>query len=120
MHLFFQMQNFQLSKFDKEFCPIWIILFYAFICDIIKVKDSDIVFVIISCLIYSLLHTRPLLIPYAYNCILLSLLELKSILLISSVKTLCLSLLNHCSVFSIRLFFINSFLIRSASISFFF
>ena len=56
----------------------------------------------------SFIHTRSLLVPYAYvsietiDCILLSSFELKSILLISSVK-ICLSLLNLCWVFNIDL-----------------
>ena len=79
-------------------------------------------------LIFSFLHVRFLLIPYAYVStelicyIILSSFELKAILLILSVKTLCFSLLNLCCVFNISLFFMNSFLSSlrlSTSISFF-
>ena len=86
-------------------------------------------FVILLRLIFSFLHIRPLVVPYAYvsiepiHCIILSSFELKAILLISSVKRLCLSLLSLCCVFSISLlFFMNSFwssLRLSTSIFFF-
>ena len=105
MCLFFPIQSLQ----------FWIMFCFVFICDIIKVKHSDIVFIILSCLIFSFLHIRSLVFPHAYvsieliDCILLSSFELKAILLISSVKTLCLSALNLCFVFNIRLFLINSF-----------
>ena len=104
----------------RNFCPIWIMLFYVFICDI-KVKHSGIVFIILSCLIFSFLHIGSLLFPYAYvsvkliDCILLSSFELEAILSISWVKRLCLSLLNLCYDFNIRLFFINPFLRKCTS-----
>ena len=86
----------------RNFWPIWIVLFYVFFCNIIKVKHFCVV------LLY-------LVIPYAYVCIesidgiLLSSFELKAILLITSVKTLCPSLLNLCCVLNIILLFTNSF-----------
>ena len=71
------------------------------------------------------MHTRSLLVPYAYvsiesiDYILLSLFELKAILLISSVKTLCLSLLNLFCVFNINLLlFMNSLGLSTAILVF--
>ena len=85
--------------------------FYAFICDAIKVKHSGIAFIIQSCLSFSSLHIRSLLVLCAYvsieliDYIILSSFGLKPVLLISSGKTLCLSLLNICCVFNICLVF---------------
>ena len=93
--------------------PIWIKLFYVFLCNIIKI---NLLFVsILLHLISSFLLTRSLLDPHEYvsmesiDCILLSSFELKQILLTASVKTLSLSLSNICCVFNIDLsFFMNS------------
>ena len=61
-------------------------------------------------LISSFLHTRSLLVPYAYvsteliDCIYLSSFEFKAILLASSVKTSCFSLLNRYPTSSFMIF----------------
>ena len=98
--------------------PIWIILFYVFFYNIIKVNHFLYQFIILLHLISFLSLTKLLLVPYAYvsiesiDCILLSSFELKAILLISSVKTFCLSLLSLCYIFNIGLLvFINSFIL---------
>ena len=102
---------------------IWIMFFHIFICDIIRVKHSDFVFIILSCLFNSFLHIRSLRVPYAcvsielIDCILLSSFELQAIFLTSSIKT-CISLLNLCFVFNICLFLMNSFM-KTIYISFF-
>ena len=75
-------------------------------------------------LIFSFLHIRSLLVPYAYISIesidrnFLSSFELKAILLISSVKTLCFSLLNLFCIFNIDLLFFINCLILPMSILF--
>ena len=80
-------------------------------------------------LIFSFLHIRSLLVPYAYISIesidrnFLSSFELKEILLISSVKTLCPSILKISCVFNIiLLFFYEVFLIlfKTNYVNFFF
>ena len=99
----------------RNIWPIWIMFFYVFFCNIYKVKQ--LCFIILLRLIFSFLHIRSLLVPYAYvfiesiDHILLSSFELKAILLISSVKTLCPSLLNLCCVCNISLFYCEFFLI---------
>ena len=100
----------------RNFWPIWIMLFYVFFCNIIKVKLFLYYFITLLELISSLLHTKSLFIPYTYgsiesiDCIILRWFELKAILLISSVKRLCFSLLSLCCVFNIIFwFFMNSF-----------
>ena len=103
----------------RKLWPIWIMLFYVFLCNVIKA--------ILLHLISSFLLTRSSLVPYtnffieSIDCILISSFELKAILVISSVKTLWFSLINLCFVFDIC-FFMNSFLyfLRLSSISFFF
>ena len=94
--------------------PIWIMLFYVFLCNIIKVNHFVCRFIILLHFISSFSLTRSLLVPYAYvsiesaDFIILSSFELKAILLISSVKLLPLLLLNLCYVFEIDLlFFMN-------------
>ena len=115
---------------DQKFLwSIWIIFFYVFFYNIIKVNHFLYCFIILLLLISSFSLTRTLLVPYAYvsiesiDCILLSSFELKAILLISSVKT-CFSLLNLCYVFNVDLlFFMNSLwssLRLSTSIFYFF
>ena len=121
MHLLFWIQSLQLLIWSR----IWIMFFYVFICEIINVKYSGIVFIILYSLIFSFLHIRSLLVPYApvsielIDCILLSSFELKSILLISLGKTLCLSLLNLCLVFNITFSYFVISLRLSTSIFFF-
>ena len=98
---------------NQEFAAI---LDYVLLCFLLQHHHFLYRFIISVSLIFSLLHTISLLIPYAcvstesIDCILLSSFELRAILLISSVKTVCLSLLNLCCVFKITLFFMNSFL----------
>ena len=99
----------------RNLWPIWIMFFYVFFCNIIKVNHFLYRFIILLHLISSFSLTRSLLFSYAYisiesiDCILLSSFELKAILLISSVKTLCFSLLNLCCVFNIDLLFLMNF-----------
>ena len=99
----------------RNLWPIWIIFFYVFLCNIIKVNNFLYCFIILLHLISSFPLTRSLLVPYAYvsiesiDYILLSPFELKEILLISSLKILCLSLLNICCVFNIDLLFLMNF-----------
>ena len=107
----------------RNLWPIWIMLFYIFFCDIIKVNRFLNRFIILLHLIRSFSLTRSFL-AYVYiesiDCILLSSFDFKAILLISSVKTLCLSLLNLCCVFRINLLFlINSscFLLQQKELS---
>ena len=94
----------------RNFWPIYIMFFFVFFCNIIKVNQFLYFFIILLHLISSFLLTRYFLIPYAYasmesiDCIYLSSFELKSILIIFSVKTLCHSLLNFCCVFNISFF----------------
>ena len=114
MYLFFQSWSLQLLIFDTDDQKFLAILDHAFICNIMKVKHSGNVFIILSCLIFCFLHVRSLLVPYAnistelIDCILLSSSEYKAIFLISSVKTPCLSLLNLCCVLNIFKIFMNS------------
>ena len=114
MHLFFQSRasNYQYSVWMvKNFWPIWIMSFYVCFYNIINVKYFFIVLLYHYIWLFSFLHIRSLLVPYAYvsiqsiDCILLLSFELKAILLISSAKALCLSLLNPCCVFNISFFF---------------
>ena len=97
----------------RNFWPIWTMFFYVFFCNISKVKNFLYCFIILCRLIFSFLHIRSLLVPYAYvsaesiDCVFVS--SLEAIFLISSVKTLWVSLLNLCLVFNISLFFMNFF-----------
>ena len=94
----------------RNFCPIWIMFFYVFLCNIIKVNHFLNRLIKLLPLILSFLLTFP--VPYAHVCIesidfiLLSSFELKAILLISSVKTLYLSLLIFFCVFNFDLLFL--------------
>ena len=99
----------------RNFWLIWIMVFYVFFCNIIKVKTFLYYFLYYYILISFFLHTRFLFIPYSYvsiesiDCILLPSFELKAILLISFVKKSFLSLLNPCCVFMLVIIFMNSF-----------
>ena len=102
----------------RNFQPSRIIFFNVFFFNIFKVNQFLDCFIILLHLVFSLLHIKPFLVPYAYvstksiDCILLSTFELKAVLLlISSVKILCLSLLNLCCVFNINLLFFYEFFI---------
>ena len=88
----------------------WILFFYVFICNIIKVKFFVSFYcIVIFNLFFFTYYNFARSIAYAsiesIDCILLSSFELKAILLISPVKTLCLSFLN-CCVFNINLLFL--------------
>ena len=116
MHLFFQIQCLQLFCMDDpEFGPIWIMLFYVFFCNIIKVNNFSYRFIILLHLISTFSPNRYLLVPYTYvfiesiDCIPLSSFELNAIFLIFPIKTLCLSLLNLCCVYNNNLLFFYEF-----------
>ena len=64
--------------FTKKLWPIWIMLFYVFFCNIIKVNNC---FIILLHLTLFFLHTRSLLVSDANVPILLSSLALNAILL---------------------------------------
>ena len=93
-----------------NFWPIWIIFFYFFLCNIVKVNHFLYRFFLLLHLILSFLRNSSLLIPYAYvsieliECILLPSFELKAILLNSSIKALC-----HVSIESIDCILLPSF-----------
>ena len=99
----------------RNLWSIWIMFFYVFFWNIIKVNHFLYRCIMLLHLISSFSLTRSLVAPYAYvsiesvDWILLSSFQLIAILLISSVKTLCLSLLNLCCICNISsLFFVNS------------
>ena len=89
-------------------------LFYVFLCNIIKTNHFLYFFITLLHLISSFKLTRPLLVPYAYvsiesiDFILLSSLALNAILLTSSVKREWFLLLNICCAFNSNCFFRNS------------
>ena len=91
--------------------PIWIMFFYIFFCNIIKVIEFLYRFFILLHLIFSLPVIRSLLVPYAHvsiesiDSIFLSSFLLKAILLNYSVKT-CLWLLNLYCLSNIDLLFL--------------
>ena len=114
MHLFFGIQNLQYWKtMVGNYRPIWVMFFKPFL-QYSQSYSFLYCFITLLRLFFSFLHTRSLLVLYAYvstksiDFILLSSFELKELLLISSVKTLCLSLLNLFCAFNIS-FFTNSF-----------
>ena len=102
---------------------IWSMFFYVFFCNIIKVNHILYCFIMPLHLIFFFLHTRSLLVLYAYasiesiNCTFLSLLALIAILLMSSVNTLCLLLVNFCRDFHINLLSFMNFLWVSLRLS---
>ena len=109
----------------RNLWPIWIMFFYVFFYNVVKVSHYLYHFIVLLHLISSFSLTGSLRVPYAYvsiksiDCILSSSFELNAILLFSSVKTLCLSLLNLCCVFNIHLlFFMNSSWFFLTNISF--
>ena len=125
MHLFFEIQSFQLLISYTDGDELLAILDYVILCIVYTFLHC---FITLSPLISPFLHIRSLLIPYAYVSIesivsiLLAGFKIKAIFLFSSVKTLSLLLLNLCCVFNISLFFTNSFLssvILATSIYFF-
>ena len=129
MQLFFQIQNFQLLIFcmdDEQFVANFDYVLYFYFCIVIQVNYFYIV--LLYCC-FKFLHSRSLLVPYAYvsiepiDCILLSSLALNVILFTSSGNILRSSLLNLCGNFSINLlFFMNSlwFRLRLLSATLFF
>ena len=102
----------------SDFSMYYIISSFVYHLKIIIIKFTNLLsrFVKLHNMFYfTFLHTRSLLISYAYvsiesiDSILLSSFEVKAIFLIFSIKTLCVSLLNLCCVFNISLlFFMNS------------
>ena len=107
----------------------WVIFFYVFSRNIIKVNHFLYCFFLMLHLISSFLYARYLFSPYAYafieliDCIVLSLLALNLIILISSVNTLYFLFLNLCCDFNFFFFLINFlwlFLRLTASNLFFF
>ena len=93
----------------------WVIFFYVFSRNIIKVNHFLYCFFLMLHLISSFLYARYLFSPYAYafieliDCIVLSLLALNLIILISSVNTLYFLFLNLCCNFNINLLFFYEF-----------
>ena len=85
----------------RNFSSFLIMLFYVFFYDIIKVKHSGIVSIMITCLFFPFCAYVSI---ELIDCILLSSFEIKAMFLISSLKKICLSLLNRCCVFNICLF----------------
>ena len=83
----------------KNFSPVWIMLFYVFFCNIVKVKHFWYCFIILLSSMSSSLHTRSLLVPCAYISI--ESIDYILLLLISSIKKLLFQSLNVCCVLNI-------------------
>ena len=112
---------------------MWIMFFYVFFCNIIKVNHFLYCFITLLHLISSFSLTRSLLLPnshvsmdqaiaFFYHHLTLNQYFINLNQLISSVKTLYLSLLNLCCVFNFDFFsyeFFMIFLVLSMLIIFF-